>query len=200
MFCRKQIVLIPALGLILFCCRRPQETPKTEFTRLDSVTHLYLEYKDSLMDAWNRMMHEDNRRIGALKNLIHELDQSGSAADPQLLQSLAFRTDQLLRIRFTPKTIANYDVVEEYDFAVNSVVTELITLAETSLIYSSSPVMQKLVAEIQESDRKVAEYRHRYDVIASHYNHFLDQYKDLLHEIDKGASGDRRPLFQLAEE
>lgn len=188
------------LAFVLIHCRKQKEGPVTEFTRVDSVTHLYLDYKDSLMDAWNLMMHEDNRRIGALKNLIRELQHSGSAPDPQLLQSLAFRTEQLLRIRFTPKTISNYDVVEEYDFAVNSVVSELIALAEASPLYVSSPLMQKLVAEIQESDRLVEEYRHRYDFIASHYNDFLEQYKDLLHEIDKTAAGDKRPLFQLAEE
>lgn len=200
MIYRRQIVLIPVFAFMLLCCRRSQEIPKTEFTRLDSVTHLYLEYKDSLMDAWNRMMHEDNRRISALKSLIHELLHGGSTADPQLLHSLAFRTEQLLRIRFTPKTIGNYDVVEEYDFAVNSIVTEVLALAESTPGYPDNQRLQKIVAEILESDRLVGEYRHRYDVIASHYNYFLDQHKDLLHEIDKAAAGDKRPLFQLAEE
>ncbi|MCS6974898.1 MAG: LemA family protein [Cyclobacteriaceae bacterium] len=193
------IIGISALALALICCRRQQERPVTEFTRVDSVTHQYLEYKDSLMDAWNRMMHEDNRRIAALKSLIHELLKT-PGTNQQLLHALAFRTEQLLRIRFTPKTISNYDVVEEYDFAVNSVTTELLALAGSSPDFFSNQHIQKLVEEIKETEKNVTDYRLKYDIIASRYNYFLEQHRDLLHEIDKNAAGDKRSLFQLAEE
>ncbi len=193
------VLVVACMCSTLLNCRKQPEQNLPTFTSADSVTHIYLEYKDSLMDIWNMLMHADNSRIATVRNLIHEL-QSAGASDPRFLEPLIHRTDQLLRIRFTPKTISNYDVVEEYDFAAASVITEAITAAQSLPDYSSRTYLQKLISEIYYHDSLVVAYRHKYDGVAKHYNAFLDNYKNILKEIDQAAASDRRPLFELAEE
>jgi hypothetical protein len=186
-------------AMLLTCCGRQQHEQTTpQFTKADSVTHFYLEFKDSLMDTWNRLIYTDNNRIAAIKNLILELQPVLS--DQELLQSLALRADQLLRIRFTPKTIANYDVVEEYDLAASSIIAETIALAESLPDYYSRPDLQKRVGEVLAYDSLLEVLRLQYDSQASRYNTFLELHKDLLKEIDKNAATDKRPLFHLAED
>jgi hypothetical protein len=195
----KTIVVFVAVLSLFSYCRKQERTQITEFTRLDSVTHLYLDFKDSLMDTWNRLTYEENRRVALLKDLLHELER----ARPELtglIQNLILRTEQLPGIRFTPKTISNPDVVEEYDLAVNSITTEVMALVANAPAYAGDAYLQNLVAELRNSEQLIASYRNAYDRLAMRYNAFLDAHLDLLKEIDRDAAADRRALFQTPEE
>ncbi|GIV36079.1 MAG: hypothetical protein KatS3mg032_0458 [Cyclobacteriaceae bacterium] len=192
------ILLCAGTSLVLLCCRKQQEQV-THFTRADSVTHQYLEFKDSLMDTWNLLLHEDNSRIAAVKRVIQEL-QASEATDRDFLNALMGRADQLLRIRFTPKTLSNTDVIEEYDFAATSVITEAIAASERLPDFASRQQLQEQINQIRRHDSLLQAYRLKYDRIATRYNAFLDLNKEILKEIDKTATDDKRPLFHLAEE
>jgi hypothetical protein len=94
----------------------------------------------------------------------------------------------------------NADVVEEYDFASNSLVTELISLAESHSAFSYNKVMQQLVEDIRAADLRVEHYRMEYDALAMTYNSFLEDHQDVLKEIDDTGSPDKKPLFQMTSE
>jgi hypothetical protein len=181
---------------LLNCGDRNAPRQQTTFTRLDSLTDYYLGLQDSMLQAWNIMIHDDNQKIKAMHNLLHELTVSASA-DPEQLEAYSERLEQLLRLRYTQKTMANADVVEEYDFASNSLVTELIAAAESQPQFQYNSTLQKLADEIRMADQRVYIYRDDYDAIVATYNKFLEENREDIREIDIQPAIDKRPLFQM---
>ena len=185
--------------LLLFCIGcgdkpRPEEPP--HFTRADSVMDTYLSLQDSMLWAWNVMMNDDNRKIRALQDLLHELTVGGEA-DPNLLKSYEERVNRLRNLRFTQKTMANPDIITEYDFATEALVRELISLAEAQKQFGYNPTLQKLVDAIRIADRKVTDYRASYDEIALRYNDFVSENREFLKETNSDSLK-QKPLFQVA--
>jgi hypothetical protein len=191
-------IFATAIILSMGCNSKKQSDP-TSFTRIDSLTDTYLALQDSMVDTWNMMIKDDNKKIRAMKGLIHELEIGGQYA-PGELKSYEQRVEQLARIRYTPKTMWNTDVIEEYDFASSSLVTELIALAESYTAFSYNTTLQKLVEEIRAADLRVENYRTDYDAVAVQYNQFIEDNKELLKEIADNGQLDKKPLFQVASE
>lgn len=192
------IFVTGALFLSLGCNSKKHSDP-TSFTKIDSLTDTYLALQDSMVDTWNMMIKDDNKKIRAMKGLLHELEIGGQYAKGEL-KSYDQRVEQLIRIRYTPKTMWNTDVIEEYDFASTSLVTELIALAESYTAFSYNTTLQKLVEEIRAADLRVENYRADYDAIALQYNKFIEENNELLKEIADNGKLDKKPLFQVASE
>ncbi len=105
--------------------------------------------------------------------------------------------DHLIELRYNQKSMANEDLIEEYDFASNLLVTELITQAESKTEFAYNTTLQKLVEEIRVADQRVNLYREEYDAITFKYNTFLERNRNYLSEITQKDSIELRPLFQM---
>jgi hypothetical protein len=184
---------------LFFSCGEKQQEPHTSFTKTDSLTDTYLALQDSVLQSWNMMINDDNRKLEAMENLLHELVVSG-AGDPVVLQNYQERLQQLKRSRYTQKTMSNTDIVEEYDFASNALVSELISLAESQRQFAYNSTLQKLADQIRTADQRVESYREQYDDITVRYNAFLENNREYLKEIDTDSSLETKPVFHLAEE
>lgn len=193
------LLLFSGLLILFLRCDSKKQQDSTSFTRIDSLTDIYLVLQDSLLETWNLMIKDDNQKIRAMKNLTHELEVGGQFSQEELF-SLDQRIDQLIKIRYTPKTMWNADVVEEYDFASNSLITELVSLAESHSAFSYNKVMQQLVDDIRDADLRVEHFRMDYDELAMTYNAFLEDHQDVLKEIVDTGSPDKKPLFQFTSE
>ncbi|HET9053323.1 MAG TPA: hypothetical protein VFM90_04075, partial [Cyclobacteriaceae bacterium] len=164
------------------------------YTQADSIAEIYLILQDSLHDTWNKMLGDDNEKIKAMKGLIHEM-RIGTQYTPEKLAALNERIDQLTKMRYTPKTMRNTEVVEEYDFASNSLVTELISMAESLSSFSYNTTIQKLVEQIRSSDLRVDNYRADYDSVAVAYNRFIEQHSGSIKEIINTDTVMKKALF-----
>jgi hypothetical protein len=188
-------------GLALSCsilaigCGEKPRGDDTHFTKADSVTETYLELKDSMLESWNAMIHDDNQKIKAMKNLLHELKVS-DAAHLDEYKILEERVEQLAHSRYTQKSMSNEHVIQEYDFASNSLVSELIAIVEAQTQYGYNTTLQKLVERIRTAEQRIDNYREEYDQIASEYNAFLDQNKVWLKEAEVDSFA-KKPLFQM---
>lgn len=171
----------------------------THFTHVDSLTEVYLDLQDSLHTAWNLMINDDNQKIKAMHNLLHELKISAQL-DPEKVKSLEHRIEQLKRIRYTPKSMSNPDLVAEYDFASNSLVNELISLSEGHTAYAYNTTMQNLVNQIRKAEESIEHYRSDYDAIVVTYNKFILENKDHMREIDHTSKVEKKPQFQMVSE
>lgn len=176
------------------CGNKSEISEETGFTHTDSLTEVFLILQDSLHDTWSMMLSDDNDKIKAMKGLIHEM-RIGTQYSPEKLEVFEQRIDQLVKIRYTLKTMHNTDVVEEYDFASNSLVTELVTMAESLSSFSYNTTIQKLVEQIRSSDLRVDNYRADYDSVAVSYNRFLEQNADYLKDITDNDTTEKKPLF-----
>lgn len=189
--------MIPAV--FMQCGSKPEAPEEMGYTRADSITEIYLMLQDSLHDTWNMMLSDDNEKIKAMKGLVHEM-RIGTQFTPEKLAALDERIDQLIKIRYTTKTMSNADVVEEYDFASNSLVTELISMAESLSSFSYNTTIQKLVEQIRSSDLRVDNYRAEYDSVAAAYNRFIEQHTNSIKEITNSDRVMKKAMFSSARE
>lgn len=185
--------------LLMQCGEKPKVEQDTAYTHADSITEVYLMLQDSLHDTWNLMLRDDNEKIKAMKSLVHELE-IGTSFTPEKLALLDERIDQLIQIRYTPKTMSNVDVVEEYDFASNSLVTELISMAESLPSFSYNTTIQKLVEQIRSADLRVDNYRADYDTVAAVYNRFIDGHATSIKETINTDTLMKKVLFSAGVE
>ena len=193
-------------GLLFSCtvfaicsCQEEKKADQTRFTKVDSLTDTYLNLKDSMLHTWNAMINDDNQKIKAMHNLLHELIVSNPAQRDEL-KIYQERLDRLVHSRYTQKSMENVDVIEEYDFASNSLVTELISLAESQTQFAYNTTLQKLVESIRTADQRMATYRQEYDEIAMQFNAFIENNKKWLTEIDPDSFMEKKPLFQMVAE
>jgi hypothetical protein len=168
-----------------------------DFTKIDSLTETYLMLQDTMLQSWNVMVNDENEKVRSMHELLHTL-LSLQHYDKDQLISLEKRLEQLERIRFTQKTMSNPHVVEEYDFASNSLISELIAMTETDSQFSTSNELQTLVDRIRIADQRVTTYRSDYDLATVEFNRFLERNIDYLKEIDQNSTPQKRPLFQMA--
>ena len=186
------------LGLMA-CAGNKSNTEKVNFTKADSLTETYLVLQDSLLQTWNVMINDENEKNKSIHEVIHLLISSPELNKESLI-SIEERLEQLERIRFSQKTISNPDVVAEYDFASNSLISELLSQIEANPSLQMNAKIQNLVDKIKNADQRVLVYRSEYDSAASAYNFFLENYKSYLTELDQNLSQEKRPLFQMASD
>ncbi len=189
------IVLLCGTAL-MHCGGHKPDIPQTTFTKADSLTDCYLAYQDTMLQFWNIMINDDNQKIKSMHDLLHEL-LIKSDYNHELLRSYEGQLDQLAGLRYTQKSMGDADVVEEYDFASAALVTELISIAESSSEFAHSPTLQTLVEDIRMADQRVNNYREEYDVHALNYNSFLERNKFYLQEIAQSDSLEKKYLFQM---
>jgi hypothetical protein len=189
-------VLLPLCGVLLMNCNQKANEHHTVFTKADSLTDSYLAYQDSMLWSWNIMINDDNQKINAMHNLLHELLVTSNDQHDQL-KSYEEQLEQLSRLRYTQQSMGNSDIVEEYDFASSTLVSELISLAESKSEFAYNSTLQKLVDDIRIADQRVANYREEYDAIVMKYNQFLERNNSYLSEISNYDTIQKRHLFRM---
>jgi len=189
-------ILTVLLSLTSWQCSREQSHGDIAYSEEDFVTDSYLSYQDSLVHAWNQMVRDDNEKLTALQQLLIELRNIQAGENQAQLIRLESRLTQLHRIRYTQKSMANPDVIEEYDFASAALVREVLTTAESSTAYAHNVVLQQLVEQIQLADERIENYRADYDDLVTHYNSFIELNKDYLGQMGRDSLK-KRTRFEL---
>jgi len=192
-------ISIVAYSMVALSSCEKKPVTETEFTKADSLTETYLTLQDTLLEIWNTMIYDDNRKIEAMNLLLHEM----SDGNPEIrneLDPLKERLENLKPMRYDQHSMQDPEVVTEYDFASNSLITELISLAESQKEFAHNTTLQKLVDSIRASDQRVNNYREEYDQVASRFNRFVERNKAFLQDIEDDSTLARRPLFQMAAE
>src|SRR5258706_16214530 len=173
----------PGICIVVACCiaglagcgGKNSNGKGGDFTKIDSLTETYLMLQDSMLQSWNVMVNDENEKIRSMHALLHTL-LSLQHYDKNQLISLEKRLEQVERIRFTQKTMSNPHVVEEYDFASNSLISEIISMTESDPDFSNSNELQTMVDRIRTADQRVNTYRTDYDASTAEFNRFLGKY------------------------
>lgn len=151
-------------------------------SRLDSLTETYLHLHDTVLFTWNGILRDEQQKIAILGELIGRMESSRIFDEPTL-SSLRTRLEQLERIHFTSKTLANPDVVDEYDFASSSLIVELTSLFEAHAALLNRPDWQQLIDEVKTVDMRSSLARDTYDTLAWQLNSFIEEHLDLMPDI-----------------
>lgn len=195
------LIYLPLITLVAINACNKQQPQQTQavFTHADSLSEVFLNYQDSILLTWNLMISDDNQKIKAMLGLLHELELGGKF-DPDIIHELEERIRKLKHIRYTNENISNIELVEEYDFVSNSLISELISLGESHTAYSSNATMKSLVEQIRMADQRVENYRSAYDQLVSSYNKFLHENQIHLENVDLTGNLEKMPMFQTASE
>ena len=176
-----------------------KHSEQTGFTKADSLTETYLAIQDTMLQVWNTMIHDDNRKIKAMHHLLHELNVSSPEKHDEL-KHYEDRLNELLKMRYDQHSMSDAGIVSEYDFASNSLVTELISLTEAQKEFRYNTTLQKLVDFIRNADHRVINYRAEYDEIASQFNRFIERNWNMLDDLANDSSLEKKPLFKMTAE
>lgn len=187
------ILFLVTIGLI--CCAKKGDIYHTTFTKADSVTDSYLSLQDSVIRSWNIMINDDNQKIKAMRNLLHELTVTSSEEEFEVYEG---RLDRLKDLRYDQESMVNQHIIAQYDLASSSLASELINIAEARSEFSYNTTLQKLVQEIRITDQRVALFRYEYDAITKKYNSFLQTNINYLNDLSQKDSMALRPLFRPA--
>jgi hypothetical protein len=180
------------------CKKQDNPTGHTTFTRIDSLTEAYLTLQDSMWSTWNLMMKDESEKLEAVNSLLEDM-KGLNVANKAEIESLLQQSEQLEHIRFTQKTMENPHVVEEYDFASNALITDVIQLVESHPDFINNVKWQRLADAIKSADQRISTYREEYDQVARQYNDLLDEIGTSLSEIDEKNDGQKKPLFANEE-
>ena len=181
------------------CTNRTSVPDHNNYTHIDSLTDTYLNLQDSLLITWNLMVKDENEKLKSMHELLQTMTSS-EFFDKSQIVSIQQRLEQVERIRFNQKTMSNPHVVEEYDFASNSLIAEIVSLAESNSTFIQKKGLQSLIDYINVADQRVNYYRSDYDSIAKKFNLFLDAHEINMKDIDQNATHEKRPLFQMASD
>lgn len=192
------VLLVCCMACCISCTRRTTVHEGQHYTQIDSLTDTYLNLQDSLLITWNVMVKDENEKLKSMHELLQNMSAVGFYKSQ--IEPLEQRLEQVENIRFNQKTMSNPHVVEEYDFASNSLISEIISLAESNPTLVQKKELQSLLDYIKLADQRVEYYRSDYDSIALKFNRFIEKYETKLKEIDQKAVNDKRPLFQMASD
>ncbi len=179
---------------LVSCVRSTVSNEKTNFTHIDSLTETYLTLQDSLLHSWHLLAKDEDQKLKAIENTINELVKLSPSNIAQLVV-LKTRLNQLKEIHITQKTLSNPDVVEEYDFASNSLISEVLSIADANPALLADNQLSSSIEKIKVTDQRVLNFRLTYDSIANEFNAFLEKNKGMLKEIDNSTSLEKRPIF-----
>ncbi len=182
---------------LLNCGRSATSNEKTTFTHIDSLTDTYLNLQDTLLHSWNVIIKDEQEKMSTVKEAIDHL-RTLALPDPSQLTSLGTRFEQLNQIHLTQKALSNQYVIEEYDFATNSLISEILSITESNSTLPQNKDLINLVDKIKIAEQRASFYRLSYDSIAYQFNAFLEKHKTLLHDIDKNGSLEKMPMFSAA--
>jgi len=190
---------ILALISVISCTNHPEnKTTETNFSQIDSLRGTFLTIEDSLWHTWNVMINDDNEKIKSLKRLVEEVMYAGGV-DSSITAGLLEEVKLLKSRRYTFKTMADSDLIDQYDSISSSLMDDIIVLAVDHEEFERNIVMNEMVSEINESQGKVLYYRIDYDGIAKIYNQFIEENKSSMNDIDGKHVRKKLPLFELPQ-
>lgn len=188
-----RITTIGGLALMvgmLFCCGRSATlNENTAFSKNDSLTDRYLNMQDTLLHVWNRLVRHEKEKLSAIDEMFERMTRlhHGDA-------SLQSRFAQIKELRLTPRLLSNPDVLEEYDFAHESLINEMLALAATGQL-ATDREFQALVDRVKIAESNISLNREDYDSIAQAFNEFMQTHQLVLKEIDQNCNLNPRPTF-----
>lgn len=188
------IIFISFLLGSLFNCGGPREEQMSE-EQLDSLQATYYALNDSLESAWQKMIEDDDQKLAYLRRLLDEISATNNY-DEEVYESYMKMVDALASMRYTQETLTG-DVIDAYDSATSEVVSKITSYAYENPKFENYPLMEELIADINQAQSMVLIYRSRYDLLAKSLNEFIEDNEHRLIDRDNTkVQYKKKPLFE----
>jgi hypothetical protein len=192
-------VLLLMLVAVIITCRPKQHRPvTTAFTRIDSLTDVFLSLQDTLLHSWHLLLKNETEKLTNIDLMLDILQQSTDVDQSAVLQ-LRGRLVQLRQTKLSETTLSQPTLLEEYDFASNALITELQALVEQSPALRGNTQLSTLADLVAEADQRVFLLRQQHDTLVVKFNQFLDKYQSDLSEFAPTFQGHKMTKFSDTE-
>lgn len=178
--------LVPLLVIVFTGCH----SKKTEdLPAADSLAEQFITLQDSVHVFWQVLNQSDSEKVALMKRLTNQLSGSDETSQ-DALTSINTRIDNLANLRFTQQNLNDANRVEEYDFAMSSLINELAAQADTQNNYPQDTLVQRIVEALRDADDATDSLRDQYDKVVTRYDSFL-----VTHKASLTVSTAPYPLF-----
>jgi hypothetical protein len=188
--------LLVGIGMLFVQCGNRQIAEKEiqYIIQQDSLTDHFLVLQDSLVQSWNWIIANDNKKIKGMENLLEELSSNNAVTEDEW-NSFHEKIQQLKRMRFSLKTLHNKHTVTEYDAATEMLMDQLFSFAESKPRFVQSSTFYTISEDIVEAESRAIELRAHYDTVASIYNLFVNNHRVYLESQNLSNDLSEKTLF-----
>ena len=147
--------------------------------------------RDSVDLKWRNADEADVQLLGTTGLLLREL-KGRIGIEATTVQALEKANTRLKARRYNRQSMANSDLIDQYDAAQDSLLQAIYPVAAPNGNAPTEPI-RNFVEGIQQTDAGVVRVRSNYDRAAHQYNDYLKLHQDELHSLG-GKYGDLKPL------
>lgn len=192
-------LLLIFFSMAAACTSRLNRQQDEQYTaeQFDSLRQVYYDLYDSLSMSWATMIEDDDQKLANMELLLSELKaQTATPADS--IDSLMQMVQQLREVRYDSSTLRESDRIDRYDSITSEVSEAILSYTDSLAEEEISPVINVLRSKIVSANNSVLLYRIRYDRFTEDFNRFLEQYKNVMAEIDSAdLNAQKQPMFRL---
>lgn len=172
---------------------------KTKVTQeyMDSLRSTYTLLSRDVDESWNKMIREDDQKIDNLKKLMQEVSKV-KKYDQQHFHTLSNRIDSLPAERYDQKTMANSNLIDQYDSLTIQLIRDIMNFAGSQTRWDDHSAGRRLMDQINALDSNVLYQRINYDRNAKDLNAFIKINHEVLLKINPKGDYAARPLFEIS--
>ncbi|OGX84386.1 hypothetical protein BEN47_03225 [Hymenobacter lapidarius] len=190
------VVLMITGGCAASCKRDATKTAVLDPASAAAVKTQFDVLRDSVDVKWRNMTESDDQKIAVTRLLLREIKNQPGINAAQL-QGLERANTRLKTRRYTQQTMANSDLIDQYDTAQDSLLRAVYPVAAPN---DNAPTenARNFVEGLRQLDEGVVGFRLQYDRAASQYNTYLQLHQTELQSLGgKYADLKKLPLFTI---
>ncbi len=184
--------------LLIISCKKPSDQKELTKAVMNSLQLEFTSLKDSVAHCWKNMMVDDDEKLFHIKRLLEEVSNTNDY-DRVRFDSLMQMHRELVALRYDYQTMADSDLIDEYDTKTSILIREVSDFARSHPKFENYILMEQLIIDINEADNRVLLHRIRYDDFCSKYNDFIDTTRQSLAQFASSNDLKKRALFTLFE-
>ncbi|SFC55379.1 hypothetical protein SAMN05421780_106233 [Flexibacter flexilis DSM 6793] len=150
--------------------------------------------------SWAEMMRSDDKKITHIQWLMSKMDSLGychTDSLPSACDTLQKLYTRLTKERYTPATMSNSLLIDNYDLRTDSLLDGISHVLEQKPDSLTNPTIKDLYQKIRQADDSVIYFHSHYDKQVDSYNAFLDFHGETLEKAGYPADRVReKPLFR----
>lgn len=192
---KKLSIALLALIAVTACDSSPKTSPEEQAKLRQNYDSLY----EAVNQNWKVMMDDDDEKLFYMKRLLDEISYTNDF-DSVLVDSLRSGISTLKSSRYDSMSMADSEVIDQYDAATAGLSQAITSLAQNHPEYSRYPLMEELIFDIMEANDRILLHRIRYDQAARGYNTFVEGNKDVFDPTVSSKRPEKYPVFSLSGE
>ena len=173
-----------------------KKTAQRQKVSTDSLHQQLQVMNDSVANAWQEMIADDDEKHAFMKRLLLEVTYTGNF-DSAEYKAYMEKIKTLQDMRYTQLGLVDSDGIDRYDSATLTLTRQLTEYAEGHPEYEKFGLMKELIEDINAKNGMILLQRVHYDGFVKDRNAFIEANRDLLDPKNARYGLKKLPIFEL---